>query len=52
MIIMQLVTRNARYSTHVTGGTTLSLYTVSYSYSPNIPIVVLSIARPGVEYGF
>ena len=47
---MQLVTRKATYSIHVTGGTTFSLYTVSYSYSPNIPIVVFSIgsARSGV----
>ena len=48
---MQLVTRKATYSIHVTGGTTFSLYTVSYSYSPNIPIVVFSMALPGVEYG-
>ena len=48
---MQLVTRKATYSIHVTGGTTFSLYTVSYSYSPNIPIVVFSMPLPGVEYG-
>ena len=48
---MQLVTRKATYSIHVTGGTTFSLYTVSYSYSPNIPIVVFSMALLGVEYG-
>ena len=48
---MQLVTRNATYRTHVTGGTTFSLYTLSYSYSPNITIVVFSMALLGVEYG-
>lgn len=43
--------RNATYKTQVIGGTSFSLYTVSYSYSPNMPIVVFKNDRPNVEKG-
>lgn len=50
-IMTQLIMRNATYKTQVIGGTSFSLYTVSYSYSPNMPIVVFKNDRPNVEKG-
>ena len=52
--MIQLITRYATYIAHAMDiGLYTSLNTVSYSNSPSMPIVVLSIARAGVtkEWG-
>lgn len=47
--MIQLITRYATYIAHAMDiGLYTSLNTVSYSNSPSMPIVVLSIARAGV----